>query len=142
MLSIIHVTAEAHAMRMDKSRATFLTGRLAGKASFIMGVFRVSWRRSKKTILALVYVGIAIVLVAQGSAMTWAHVQFFDAMGALEVRVDAIDLMLSNGASAVIYATLRNPTSFAGITRFMLRLPVNRSLRGNSCRTRHRAVRA
>jgi len=124
MLSIIHVTAEAHAMRIDKSRATLLTGSLPGKASFIMGVFRVSWKRSKKTILALVYVGIAIVLVVQGSAMTWAHVQFFDTMGALEVRVDALDLRLGDEASAIIYATLRNPTNFEGIRLWSVRYVV------------------
>jgi len=74
-----------------------------------------SWKSSRKNIVALVYLGIALVLAVQGVAMTWAHVQFFDSMGTLEVRVESLTLNLDDGAGAVIHTTIQNPKSFTGM---------------------------
>lgn len=65
--------------------------------------------------MALVYVGIALALLGQVAAYSIPHVQYFDSLARLDLQARDVIFLLHSQPSIVVYASVRNPTGYAGL---------------------------
>ncbi len=74
-----------------------------------------SLKWSRKTLVAVAYLGITVALGVQTVSLTWGHVQLFDALRQLQYRFDNVELRLEGEATAVVVASAYNPTGYDGM---------------------------
>ncbi len=86
-----------------------------GEPILSMKNFTASLKQSKQTLVALVYLAISLVVVAQAAALTYGHVQWFDTLRQVQYEFDSVELHLTGMANATISASASNPTNYNGI---------------------------
>ena|SRR2546426_6054243 len=71
---------------------------------------------SKKGLIGLVYVAIAIVAVGASTVMANGNVQWFTSSSQLTVDIQRVELMINTESPvAQVYASVHNPTGFGGL---------------------------